>query len=85
MLRKGGAIGQVNVTWEVQSDPDGDLLEKRGVLVFAQDETKKDLVLKVRDDIIPEMEESFTVVLKHVSKVSSASRNINLILVMVHA
>jgi hypothetical protein len=39
--------------------------------MFAGGEAQKDLVLRVRDDVTPELEETFLVVLKTVSKVKS--------------
>ena len=70
MLREGGSIGLVNVTWKVQEDPDNDLLDQSGVLTFDPAQTEADLVLRVWDDGIPELEETFIVSLTEVSRVS---------------
>ncbi|ELU13347.1 hypothetical protein CAPTEDRAFT_91039, partial [Capitella teleta] len=68
VARRGGTIGSVNITWEIQSSSSEDFLESSGTLTFNPGQDQKDLVLRVRDDVTPELEESFWVILKSVSR-----------------
>ena len=69
VMRAGGSIGEVNVTWAVLADTSNDLTETAGVLTFDPDQTEAHLVLRVRDDSRPELDERFTVQLMTTTQV----------------
>ena len=70
VVREGGAIGQVKVTWSSVNDTEGDLMESDGVIVFEDGQKDGEITVRIRGDTIPELEEHFGIVLVNSSKVS---------------
>ena len=70
VIREGGAIGTVDVTWEMTSDPAHDLVDLNGTVTFVEGEKEKDILLKVVSDTVPELDELFQMMLTSVSEVS---------------
>ncbi len=69
ITRRGGSIGASNVTWVVSAEGQSDVMETRGVVVFEAGQTEAGLLLRVKGDSIPELEETFLIQLVNISKV----------------
>ena len=70
IVREGGSIGAVNVTWKVMYDRGNDLTEKGGLVYFASGQQVALLNIGVVGDTEPEVDEMFTILLKETSAVS---------------
>ena len=67
----------MNVTWQVMDDVSDDLVESIGHLTFDPDQNSAEFTLHVRDDIAPELDETYHVQLLHASVVRSRLKNFN--------
>ena len=69
LQRIGGSIGLTQVTWQVLTDTNNDLVDHQGNVTFINQQLTSDLELKVRGDTVPELDELFVVELVVVSRV----------------
>ncbi|KAJ8414918.1 hypothetical protein AAFF_G00024410 [Aldrovandia affinis] len=72
--RSSGALSNVTVFWEADPDSEEDLVDRAGNVTFSVGQTKADIVLRVAEDDIPELDKSFSVVLSSVSHGRLGSR-----------
>ena len=70
IVREGGLIGSVNVTWRVQSSSNNDLMENEGQVHFESGQQEADLEIRIRGDTIPEVDKGLTILLVGTSAVS---------------
>ena len=62
--REAGLFGEVEVTWEVTGDVTGeDFDQLRGTVVFGDQESTTSITLRLRDDDVPELDESLQLTL----------------------
>lgn len=69
MIRNGGHIGSTLVTWTVSDDNSYDLLAQTGTVELLNGEGQTSIILSVRPDTIPELDELFHIQLTSVSRV----------------
>ena len=69
-MRLQGKIGTAIVTWEVQGNNENDIVESSGILVFGHNQTIGNIEIKIREDTVPELDETYQVQLKSVQPVS---------------
>ena len=60
----------MTLTWRVTSDPDHDLLNREGLVTFDEGQSEAEVIIGVRLDAVPEMEETFLIIITHVTKVN---------------
>jgi len=72
-MRFGGDIGAAAVSWRVD-DNDADFLSNSGIVEFVDGQSFADLVLTIAADTLPELDESFSVLLVNSSRVSARWR-----------
>ncbi|XP_077203699.1 adhesion G-protein coupled receptor V1 isoform X3 [Paroedura picta] len=66
--RTDGSLGQVSVEWSVTggtASPNLDFIGEGEILIFAEGETKKEIILTILDDSEPEDDESIIISLTH--------------------
>uniref|UniRef100_A0A1I8J347 Cadherin domain-containing protein n=1 Tax=Macrostomum lignano TaxID=282301 RepID=A0A1I8J347_9PLAT len=67
VTRAGGTLRAVTIYWEIPSDPNNDLITRSGRLDFAAGQTVGYFTVGVYDDSLPEVDESFNVILNNAS------------------
>ena len=65
-----GTIGTASVTWEIQGDPENDVVATTGAVTFTPGALQANLIISVRGDTVPELDKTYTVVLTAASLVS---------------
>ncbi len=69
VTREGGSLGEAELEWTVQNDPDGDLIETSGKIQFDPGQNQGNIEIKIRGDTTPELDEVFMVEITSVSVV----------------
>ncbi|KAI3372466.1 hypothetical protein L3Q82_022949 [Scortum barcoo] len=79
--RREGVIGNITVHWQIQSDSDiaGDFLAIAGSVIILEGQRDAEIVLRLMDDTVPELEELYTVQLTAVEGGATLDANPNLI------
>ncbi|XP_066512530.1 adhesion G-protein coupled receptor V1-like [Hoplias malabaricus] len=67
VLRMFGALSNVTVHWEADSDSEGELIYRSGNLTFGVGQTNGSIYLLISQDDVPELDKSFRVRLSNVS------------------
>ncbi|KAM4875921.1 adhesion G-protein coupled receptor V1 [Thomomys bottae] len=67
VLRSHGALSQVILYWNIDSDPDGDLAFTSGNTTFEIGEVKANITVEILPDDIPELDKAFSVSVLRVS------------------
>ena len=70
VVRAGGLLGTVNVSWAVLSDSDDDIVEDSGFIIFEPGQGSHEIPIWVRGDKQPELDEVIMVQLMEVSQVN---------------
>jgi G-protein coupled receptor 98 len=65
VIRQGGVFGEVIIQWAILGDAEKDLQETSGAIVFQDQESQKNIVVEVLADDVPELSESYDVILQH--------------------
>ena len=68
-------IGTSSLTWKLLGNPDNDIVDLTGVLIFSHEQTSGNIEVKVRADVIPELDETYQVQLTSVEPVSDIQIN----------
>ncbi|XP_059825311.1 adhesion G-protein coupled receptor V1 [Hypanus sabinus] len=68
VVRAGGALSQVILFWEVDSDPYNNLVNICGNVTFEMGQTLADIELQVASDDVPELDEQFMIHITDVTK-----------------
>ena len=56
VIRDKGLLGEVTVSWEIESSASGDVTPTSGQLVYPENSTTADFQVSLVDDTIPELE-----------------------------
>nr|XP_014349406.1 PREDICTED: G-protein coupled receptor 98 [Latimeria chalumnae] len=67
VLREHGALSQVVVFWEVESDPMNDLIGNYGNITFEVGQTAANIMVRISSDDIPELDQVFFIRITNVS------------------
>ena len=70
VTREGGSIGEVELEWNIQNDPNNDMIETSGKVTFSSGQLEADIQVKIRGDTVAELDEVFLVQITSVSLVS---------------
>ncbi|XP_075960449.1 adhesion G-protein coupled receptor V1 [Anarhichas minor] len=81
ITRREGAMGNITVRWQIQSDSDiaGDFLALGGSVMILEGQRDAEIVLSLMPDTVPELEELYTVQLTAVEGGATLDANQNLI------
>ncbi|XP_067377863.1 adhesion G-protein coupled receptor V1 isoform X2 [Channa argus] len=81
ITRREGVMGNITVHWQIQSDSDivGDFLALSGSVMILDGQREAEIVISLMPDIVPELEELYTVQLKAVEGGATLEANPNLI------
>ena len=71
VVRRGGSISSAVVTWEAQGDTGNDLMETSGNVTFQDKQTSAQILVRVRGDITPELDETFIIKLFNTTTVNT--------------
>ena len=69
VVRDGGSIGDVTVFWALLDDRSDDFVYASGQIEMEEGRTETTLIITIRPDDEPELDEVFTVLLTNVSQV----------------
>ncbi|XP_069348971.1 adhesion G-protein coupled receptor V1 [Eulemur rufifrons] len=68
VMRRHGALSQVTLYWNIDSDPDGDLAFTSGNITFEIGQTSANITLEILPDEDPELDKTFSVSILLVSR-----------------
>lgn len=69
-MREGGTIGDTTVLWALLDDSSDDFVYDSGLVLIEDGKTETTLIVTIRPDEEPELDELFTIRLTNVSQVS---------------
>ncbi|XP_059193370.1 adhesion G-protein coupled receptor V1 [Centropristis striata] len=81
ITRREGVMGNITVHWQIQSDSDsaGDFLALAGSVIIPEGQRDAEILLSLMPDMVPELEELYTVQLTAVEGGATLDANPNLI------